>query len=134
MTLKTHECISFIMLDGNKILLEKRSKDKETDPGLITIPGGHIEDGETQVQALMREVKEELDVTPINYQYLCSLYHPTQELQLIHYFIVDNWDGEIQAHEAEDIEWHALESATVEIAADAIALKEFERINAFLWV
>lgn len=134
MTLKTHECISFIMLDGNKILLEKRRKDKETDPGLITIPGGHIEDGETQVQALMREVKEELDVTPINYQYLCSLYHSTQELQLIHYFIVANWDGEIQAHEAEGIEWHALESATVEIAADAIALKEFERINAFLWV
>lgn len=122
------------MLDGNKILLEKRRKDKETDPGLITIPGGHIEDGETQVQALMREVKEELDVTPISYQYLCSLYHPTQELQLIHYFIVANWDGEIQAHEAEGIEWHALESATVEIAADAIALKEFERINAFLWV
>lgn len=132
--MKTHECISFIMLDGNKILLEKRSKDKETDPGLITIPGGHIEDGETQVQALMREVKEELDVTPTNYRYLCSLYHPTQELQLIHYFIVANWDGEIQAHEAEGIEWHALESATVEIAADAIALKEFERINAFLWV
>ncbi|MEF1227916.1 NUDIX domain-containing protein, partial [Vibrio fortis] len=51
--MKTHECISFIMLDGNKILLEKRRKDKETDPGLITIPGGHIEDGETQVQALM---------------------------------------------------------------------------------
>jgi mutator protein MutT len=117
------------MLDRNKILLEKRRKDKETDPGLITIPGGHIEDGETQLQALMREVKEELDVTPTSYQYLCSLYHPTQELQLIHYFIVTSWDGEIKPHEAEGIEWYALESATVEIAADAIALKEFERVR-----
>ena len=119
----------FHYVDGDKILLEKRRKDKETDPGLITIPGGHIEDGETQVQALMREVKEELDVTPTNYQYLCSLYHPTQELQLIHYFIVTNWDGEIQAHEAEGIEWHTLESAAVEIAADDVALKEFNRVR-----
>ena len=132
--MKAHECISFIMLNGSKILLEKRSEHKETDPGLITIPGGHIETGETSVQALFREVKEELDVTPTTYQYLCSLYHPTKELQLIHYFIVSRWDGEIQPYEAEGIEWRNLESAVVEIAVDEVALKELMRVAPHLQV
>ncbi|MDC5704767.1 NUDIX domain-containing protein [Vibrio europaeus] len=126
--MQAHECVSFIMLNGSKVLLEKRSEHKETDPGLITIPGGHMERGESSVQAMLREVKEELNVTPTTYQYLCSLYHPTEELQLIHYFIVSGWDGEIRPYEAEGIEWCTLESAVVEIAADEVALNELRRL------
>ena len=38
-----YECVSFILLNKSQVLLEKRSESKEKDPGLITIPGGHIE-------------------------------------------------------------------------------------------
>ncbi|MEZ9543757.1 NUDIX domain-containing protein, partial [Vibrio sp. 10N.286.48.C11] len=65
-----HECVSFILINESQVLLEKRSESKETDPGLITIPGGHIEHGENQVQALFRELKEELNVIPTDYMYL----------------------------------------------------------------
>ncbi|EID4334236.1 TPA: NUDIX hydrolase [Vibrio parahaemolyticus] len=130
--MEANDCISFIMLNGSKVLLEKRSEQKETDPGLITIPGGHIEYGETQIQALFRELNEELNVIPTEYKYLCSLYHPTKELQLIHYFIVTNWSGDITAHEADEVKWYSLQTNQVGIAADSIALKELERVSRYL--
>ncbi|CDT48583.1 putative Nudix hydrolase [Vibrio coralliirubri] len=127
-----HECVSFILLKESQVLLEKRSESKETDPCLITIPGGHIEHGENQVQALFRELDEELNVVPTDYLYLCSLYHPTQELQLIHYFVVTKWKGDITAQEADDVKWYSLGSAPIGIAADGIALKEVERVGRYL--
>ncbi|MCG9545563.1 NUDIX domain-containing protein [Vibrio sp. Isolate33] len=127
-----HDCVSFILINESHVLLEKRSYSKDTDPGLITIPGGHIEQDENQVQTLFRELKEELNVTPTGYTFLCSLYHPTKELQLIHYFVVTQWEGEITAQEADSIAWYPLDSAPVGITADGVALKELERVGMFL--
>lgn len=126
------ECVSFILVNGSEVLLERRSEHKETDPGLMTIPGGHIETGETQIQALFRELHEELNIIPSQYNYLCSLYHPTKELQLIHYFIVSDWEGVIRAQEAEDIGWYSLNSAQADITSDRIALKEVVRVSHYL--
>jgi 8-oxo-dGTP pyrophosphatase MutT (NUDIX family) len=58
-----HECVSFLLVDNDSVLLERRSEHKETDAGKINIPGGHIDDDESQVQALFREVREELNVS-----------------------------------------------------------------------
>ncbi|PMH06336.1 NUDIX hydrolase [Vibrio splendidus] len=127
-----HECVSFILLNESRVLLEKRSEFKETDPGLITIPGGHIEHGENPIQALFRELDEELNIVPSDYKYLCSLYHPTKELQLIHYFVVNQWEGEITAQEADSVAWYSLNTAKVGIAVDGVALKEVERVGLYL--
>ncbi|WP_435249052.1 NUDIX hydrolase [Vibrio sp. nBUS_14] len=127
-----HECVSFILLNESQVLLEKRSDSKDTDPGLITIPGGHIEQGENQIQALFRELNEELNVIPTEYTFLCSLYHPTKELQLIHYFVVTQWQGEITAQEADSIAWYPLNFSPVGISADGVALKEVGRVGMFL--
>ncbi|WP_159651119.1 NUDIX hydrolase [Vibrio atypicus] len=126
--MKQHECVSFILLKDKQVLLEKRAIDKATDPGLITIPGGHIEQGETQLQALVRELDEELTIAPIQYHYLCSLYHPICELQLIHYYVISKWQGELTALEAETVQWYPVDSAPVGIEADSIALQEIKRV------
>lgn len=130
--MEVHECVSFILLKDDNVLLEKRSEYKRTDPGLINIPGGHMDEGETQRKTLCREVKEELNVIPTQYQYLCSLYHPTSELQLIHYYIVNQWQGEITAQEAEDVQWFKLTSVQLAIEADNIALAEVARVSRYL--
>ncbi|WP_325894774.1 NUDIX hydrolase [Grimontia sp. NTOU-MAR1] len=124
------ECVSFLLVKRGYALLETRSRDKETDPGVITIPGGHMESGETQLATLTRELTEELCISPKHHFYLCSLYHPTAaELQLIHYYVVTEWAGQLRNQEAETVEWYPLNDAPVQLEADKVALSEFVRIG-----
>ncbi len=130
--MKVHECVSFLLINGNKVLLEKRSEYRETDAGLTNIPGGHIEQDESQCEALIREVMEELKVVPTCYKYLCSLYYPTSELQLIHYYVVSRWEGDISPQEADEVKWYELLLAPVGIEADRLALSEYQRVIQYL--
>lgn len=124
-----HACVSFLLVKDGRILLEKRSAQKEMDPGLVAIPGGHMEPGETRVQTLVREMWEELRVVPLDYSPICSLYHPTAELQLIHYYLVPAWRGDCIAVEAEELFWYSLVDAPLDIAADRVALSECLRLK-----
>lgn len=67
--MNVHECVSFILVKDAQVLLETRAKDKATDPGVVAIPGGHLELDETQQQALYRELKEELNIIPQSFVY-----------------------------------------------------------------
>ncbi len=127
--MRVHECVSFLLVDADKVLLEKRTTSKEHDPGLIAIPGGHMEPGESQTETLVRELKEELDVVPASYHYLCSLYHPTTELQLIHYYVITRWQGRIAAYEAESVFWTPLVNAAPQVCSDRTALTEWQRLS-----
>ncbi|WP_045495425.1 NUDIX hydrolase [Vibrio hyugaensis] len=127
--MEVHECVSFILVRNNTVLLETRKKEKVSDPGAIAIPGGHMEMGETQHETLYRELEEELNIKPTSFVYLCSLYHPTSELQLIHYYIVKNWLGTIDSLEAESVDWYSILNAPVATQADRIALSEYERLK-----
>lgn len=126
------ECVSFLLVSEGKILLEKRRLDKPSDPGLVAIPGGHMEPGETELQAVKREVVEELGVNisgPL--VYLCTLFHYTAEVQKIHYYLIENWEGELQSLEAESVFWIDLylsASEEIDIPADKVALAELSRL------
>ena len=58
-------------MDNNKILLQKR-KGSKLWPGYYALPAGHIDKGENQYEALIREAKEELglDITDDEIKYL----------------------------------------------------------------
>lgn len=128
--MKIHPCASFLLIKDSQVLLEKRSEHKACDPNLVAIPGGHLEAGESPEQALLREVKEELGVQAQHYVHICSLYHPSTELQLIHYYAVLSWSGEIAAFEADVVYWRAFAGAKYELDTDAdkFALAEFIRL------
>ncbi|EDL67092.1 NUDIX hydrolase [Vibrio campbellii] len=130
--MEVHECVSFILVKGEQVLLETRSKDKDSDPGMIAIPGGHMEKGESQPMTLLRELDEELNIKPQRCGYLCSLYHPTTELQLLHYYVVTDWVGDIQSLEAESVTWYPIINAPVATEVDRIALSEYRRLQSVL--
>ena len=58
---KTIRVAGCVMQHGNEILLLLRSA-KETDPSLWGIPAGKVEQGETDSQAVIREVFEETGI------------------------------------------------------------------------
>src|SRR5438046_9068767 len=56
------ECVSGVLIDDGAVLVEKRRADDDADPGLVLLPGGHVEAGESLDQGLKREMQEELGV------------------------------------------------------------------------
>lgn len=55
--------IHLILTDENKILVQKRAKNgSKLWPGYYALPAGHVDEGENQYEALVREAREELGI------------------------------------------------------------------------
>lgn len=52
--------VNLIILKKDKILLIKRAENEDSHKGKWSVPGGGLEEGETQEEALRREINEEL--------------------------------------------------------------------------
>ena len=91
----------------NEILLSKRPQNKHLS-GFWEFPGGKVEEGETPEKALIREVKEELNID-INNKCIAPLsfsefnYNNFQLLLLL--YICRRWDGEPMSMENNRLEW-----------------------------
>jgi len=103
------ECVSGILLSDGAVLVEKRRANDDADPGLVFLPGGHVEVGESLDRALKREMREELGVrvekaAPIRVRYYKA---SNGERQRIHYFRIKDWKGKIRSNEAESVYWES---------------------------
>ena len=128
--MKPLECVDFMLIRNGQILAERRKLTKPLDPGAISIPGGHMDDGESMEETLVREMREELNVAPVDFHYLCSLLHRSQEFDLIHFFVVESWDGSIENHEAEELLWIDLEAPEMfDLSVDRVAVSEYFRLH-----
>lgn len=54
-----------VLTYDNKVLIVKRSLHEKNHPGKWGFPGGGIDDGETALEAVLRECVEEIGVAPI---------------------------------------------------------------------
>ncbi|WP_415898693.1 NUDIX hydrolase [Neptuniibacter sp. QD48_11] len=103
--MSVQECVCFVLTTDDQVLFEHRWADDKTGTAAINIPGGHIKPDESHIQALKREVEEELSVIPLSYKFLGSHPFAASPDQMLHYYLVDKWAGEVMALEAQDVEW-----------------------------
>ncbi len=93
--------------EANEILLSKRPNNKHL-AGFWEFPGGKVESGETPEGALIREIKEELNID-INDKFIAPLsfsefdYKEFQLLLLL--YICRRWEGEPKSMENNELKW-----------------------------
>jgi len=96
------------LLDAdNRVLLARRPEGKSM-AGLWEFPGGKIEDGETPEAALIRELKEELDITTWE-SCLAPLTFASHAYEKFHLlmplFICRKWEGMPKPKEGQALKW-----------------------------
>ncbi|MBN2333912.1 NUDIX domain-containing protein [Candidatus Bathyarchaeota archaeon] len=104
--METVDCVSLIVVDGCSVLVERRRLDRETYPGCVAIPGGHVEDGETYAEACRRELKEELGLECDEFMFVAEVKVPTDvEVQNTRWYLCRGWQGEPRCYEADEVFW-----------------------------
>ena len=46
------DCVAFLLVRDGHVLLERRSPSKRVVPGVLAIPGGHMEESESAEEAV----------------------------------------------------------------------------------
>ncbi|HWQ99706.1 MAG TPA: NUDIX domain-containing protein [Candidatus Methylomirabilis sp.] len=75
--------------DEFAVFLQRRCRDAALFPGYLGFFGGHIEKSEKPKQALLREIKEELNYVPTAHRFFGKYVSPTS---IKHVFIEDVGD------------------------------------------
>ena len=88
---------------GVELLLQNRDK---TDWRGYCFPGGHVEPGESIVDSVIREMKEETGLTVTNLR-LCGIKQFPIEggRYLVFFFKTDSFKGELASSEEGTVEW-----------------------------
>ena len=77
--MKKHAVIAIINYHGLILLGKKKSSSKKALAGKWHVPGGNVEEGEIDEEALIREMKEETSLDIIVNKYIGSSVTPTRK-------------------------------------------------------
>jgi len=121
---------------GNEILLQNRLKKDWTG---YTLPGGHVEPGESFVDACVREVREETGLTVLN-PTLCGLkqFPSGDSRYIVFLFKADSFEGELCSSEEGKVEWVPLDQLdrynTVSDLKELLDVMLREDLNEFQYI
>lgn len=103
-TAEKYAVITYIFSEGKVLLINKK---RGLGAGKVNAPGGHIEEGETALEAAIRETQEETGLTPLNVKEAGKLYFQfTKGLKMEGtVFIADSCLGEAYETDEADPFW-----------------------------
>ena len=101
-----------IFHDGNKILLQRRYNTGYED-GNYSFVSGHVEQGESYINAIIREAKEEagVELKPEDLRFVHLMHRKGEDSyneRADVFFAAERWDGEIknaEPHKCDDLSW-----------------------------
>jgi len=110
-------CGCIVINDKNEVLLIHHNA------GHWDFPKGHVEEGETDVQTAIREVKEETNIdVEVNEKYRYTTeYSPKEDvMKEVVYFLAKNIsdDKEAQLEEVSEVKWVKIKDAIEKITYD----------------
>ena len=125
------ETVSFFVLCEGSLLVERRSLEARTDPGIVAIPGGHIQSGESLVEAVQRELREETGLSCDSFTLITKKSHSTPlEHQTVYYYFCNDWVGELVCNEADELFWISLDE--IDLLDYAIEREAVEELRAHI--
>ena len=115
--LRKEKSCGCVVIENEKVLLIKQTK------GHWGLPKGHVEEGETEHETAIREVKEETnyDVEIVNEKRFVERYVIDNKIDKeVVYFIAKKVGGEAEKQEAEvtDIKWCSFDEAIETVTFD----------------
>ena len=114
-------CVAGILIRDGTALLVHRSPLERAYPNVWDLFGGHVEDGESEEEALRREAREELGIELLAWEWLDQAYDPAVPA-IVHVYAVLAWNGEpINAapEEHTDLRWFGVNELPKSEALDA---------------
>ncbi len=101
-----------LIIKNNKILLAQKKRGFSV--GKYNGAGGKVENGETVEECMIRETREEINVTPVNYTKRAvitfNIIEKGERLNIImHTCTADDYEGEIKESEEMRPEWFDLD-------------------------
>jgi 8-oxo-dGTP diphosphatase len=105
-----HVVAALIWLPGSsdRLLISKRQKGKHL-ADYWELPGGKIEPGESRRQALDRELREEINIVPVNASSFKQVSHRYQDRNiLLDVWEVTSFKGDVKPREGQEVRWVAV--------------------------
>lgn len=103
-------CVGAVLVRDGKLLLGlRRARPGRTHAGTWDVIGGHCERDESDEQALLRELEEELGIAPTAFHSLAILEDPPEApVVVLHLFVVSAWRGALEnrGDEHDALAWH----------------------------
>jgi mutator protein MutT len=122
------DIVKAMLLRGTNVLLARRSSGRRNYPDRWSFPGGHVETGEALDDALVRELQEEIGLTPLVFWKIGEIIEPNPSINgdvLYHMYAVNAWAGgepSIVGDEHSEIRWFRIHAAA---ALQHLALAEY---------
>ncbi len=132
-----HQVVAAVLVRGDRVLLCHRHPERKWYPNVWDLPGGHVERGEPRLDALVRELREELGVeVDVNDAVRVLRHAPNRDLD-IEVWAVGAWSGDVvnaAPEEHDTLRWFALDELDgIEVADPGVVLacrRAAEHVNA----
>ncbi|MBI2579826.1 MAG: 8-oxo-dGTP diphosphatase [Candidatus Aenigmarchaeota archaeon] len=100
--------LCYVIKDGKILLIHKK---RGFGAGKVNAPGGRIEEGESPEQCAVRELREEIGVTPAGIRKVgINRFFNGKERLMVHIFTASGFDGELKETDEAEPFWESIDS------------------------